>query len=973
MATSAHAAEGADQQQIEEVVVTGSRIQRANLVTSSPVTQVDREDITFSGITRLEDMVRNLPQISAEQNAGMSNGATGTATLNLRNLATERTLVLVDGRRLPPGSPLDGGQGADINQIPAGLVERVEVLTGGASSTYGSDAVAGVVNFIMVDDFQGVEVDYQFSQYMHDNDNGRIQDLLEESGFEVPSGSENDGDIHNVSVIIGGNFADDRGNVTAYATYRDIEEVTQAARDYSACSLDNSASSCSGSATSAEGTFTDSGILADPGAIEEILGEARPAAPGYTFHVEGDQFVEGSTNYNFGPLNYWQRPDERVTAGAFARYDLTDTLEVYSQLMFMDNRSVSQIAPSGAFGVTSTINCGNPFLSEQQFDAVCGNYGLDANDNQIMVILRRNVEGGNRQQDLRHTTYRGVLGLRGDFSPAWSFDVYGQYSEVSMENTYLNDLSTTRIQRALDAVVDEETGDIVCRSALPQTLEDGTIIAPVDPACVPWNVFSEGGVTQEALDYMNVPLFARGTTKQTVLSGYVTGDLTDQGIRLPTADAGVSVVLGLEYREEKLDFNPDVNFQSGDGAGQGGPTLPVSGDYDVKEVFAEVSVPLVEGAPWAEALALDLGYRYSDYSTGNETDTYKVAGSWTITQDVKLRASYQHAVRHPNLRELFQPQGLNLFDMSQDPCGSNPDAGTGPTATLEQCLNTGLSPSLYGSGGLFNPAGQYNFQQGGNAELEPEKSDTYSVGIVFTPTFLEGLSITLDYYDIEIEDAIDNLTPEFVLQQCLETGAAEFCDSVTRAPGSGSLWLGSNGFITAVDTNIGYFNVKGYDLVADYTFGIGDWGSITLSDVLSYVDTWEKQEVEGAPIVRCEGLWGGVCEFPTMEVENTLRTTWETPWNLRASLNWRYLSDVDDSTGEFVDLDSASYFDLAGIWQPVDYATVRFGINNLFDKEPEIAGAGAGPSIFGNGNTFPGIYDALGRYYFLGVTFGEGR
>ncbi len=207
---------------LEEVVVTGSRIQKANLVSSSPVTQVDAEELLFQGTVRVEDMMRNLPQVYSDQNTSQSNGATGTATLNLRNLGAERTLVLINGRRMPAGSPLQGGIGADINQIPGALIKSVEVLTGGASATYGSDAVAGVVNFLMLDDFQGVKLDYQFSQYNHDNDNNKWQRIVEDNGYPVADGSETDGDMSDISFIIGGNIEGGRGNVTAYATYRAI-------------------------------------------------------------------------------------------------------------------------------------------------------------------------------------------------------------------------------------------------------------------------------------------------------------------------------------------------------------------------------------------------------------------------------------------------------------------------------------------------------------------------------------------------------------------------------------------------------------------------------------------------------------------------------------------------------------------------------------------------------------------------------
>ena len=350
---------------IEEIVVTGSRIRRTNLVSASPVTQVTSEEVLFQGTVRAEDMVRTLPQVYSDQNTGQSNGATGTATLNLRNLGAERTLVLVNGRRLPAGSPIQGGIGADINQIPSALIDSVEVLTGGASATYGSDAVAGVVNFLMKDDFQGLRFDYQFSQYQHNNRSGKWQGIVEDAGYPAADGSNADGDMSYVSLIVGGDLDGGRGNVTAYATYRDIEAVWQGDRDYSSCALSNDTSFCFGSSTIPQGRFTNFGV----------------GGPFVDYIVSGNEFVarQGET-FNYGPLNYYQRPDEQYTFGAFAHYNLSDRAEVYTELMFMDDRSVSQIAPSGAFFVTESLSCGNPLMSQQQFDTVCGSIGLTMDD-----------------------------------------------------------------------------------------------------------------------------------------------------------------------------------------------------------------------------------------------------------------------------------------------------------------------------------------------------------------------------------------------------------------------------------------------------------------------------------------------------------------------------------------------------------------------------------------------------------------
>ena len=798
-------APNAEPLKLEELVVTGSRIRKTDPISSSPLVQVDAEDFKLQGTVRVEDLLRSLPQLYSRQSAGQSNSATGTATLTLRNLGPERTLVLVNGRRLPLGSPIQGGEGADINQIPAALIDRVEVLTGGSSATYGSDAVAGVVNFRLMDDFEGARLDFQVSTYQHDNDGDRWQQISRDAGYDVADDSVWDGAISNFSLTWGENLAGGRGNITVYGTYRDIKAVKQGARDYSSCDLSNDLSECSGSATQPQGTFSDFGVLSAQG-LES-----------FDYKVEGDRFVprEG-TLYNYGPPNYFQRPDERWTAGLLARYEFNERVEAYTELMFMDDRSVAQIAPSGAFFVTDTLGCGNPFLSPQQFDALCGRFGLTEEDVQSVYIGRRNVEGGDRQNDLRHTAYRGVLGLRGDLTDHWRYDLHVQYGEVRMESAYLNDLSITRIRRALDAAREPETGRVVCRSAL-----DGS-----DPGCVPWNIFSEGAVTSEMVNYLSLPLFARGSTDQTVLSGHVTGTLGEYGVRSPFAARAVDLVVGTEYRNENLDYDPDEAYRSGDGAGQGGARKPVRGGFEVAEVFVEAGVPLVEDVTFVEELGVQGGYRYSDYDNDKQTDTYGLRALWAVNSDVRLRASYQRAVRAPNVRERFLPQGFNLFEIDADPCGGPvADGRTGEGRTLEECARSGVTAAQFGNI-AHSPARQYNYLQGGNPDLAPEESDTYAYGFVWTPGFVEGLSLSLDYYSIRITKGIRILTPEFILNRCLD-GDVSQCAKVSRGAG-GDLWVGSDversGHIVSLLDNLAIEEVQGYDLTASYDLGVGDWG-----------------------------------------------------------------------------------------------------------------------------------------------------
>ena len=935
--------------QLEEVVVTGSRIHIPNLASANPVYHIDAETLSYQGNVRVEDTLRILPQVFSGQNAGISNGATGTATLNLRNLGAQRTLVLVNGRRLPIGSPLQGGIGADINQIPGSLIKSVEVLTGGSSATYGADAVAGVVNFLMADDFEGVKLDYQFSQYQHGNDNDRWQGIVRDAGYSPATGSSWDGDISNVSLVMGKNLGR-RGNVTVYGTYRNIEAVLHGDRDYSSCDLINGLTACGGSGTTPQGTFSDFGALG-----------SRGFEKGFDYKVEDHRFVpRDGTVYNYAPTNYFQRPDTRWTAGLFANYDVHDKVEAYTEFMFMDDQSVAQIAPSGSFFHPDTLNCDNPLLSPQQFEAVCGAYGLTKDDVQTVRIGRRNVEGGSRQDDLRHTSYRSVFGLRGDLSDRWFYELHYQYSKVNMKSTYRNDLSITRIKRSLDVVEHPGTGEPVCRSVL-----DGS-----DPGCVPWNIFREGGVTPDMVNYLSLPLTAEGSTDQTVISGYLTGHLGRYGIKSPSAENSVDVVLGGEYREENLRFAPGAAYRSGDGAGQGGARPPVSGGFDVKEFFFEAGIPLVEGAPYAEEFGLDVGYRYSDYDFDLQTNTFGVRSVWDVNSGVKLRASFQRAIRGPNVRERFRPQGLNLFDMPADPCGGPVTNGqTAAGRTFEECARSGVTAAQFGNI-AHSPAKQYNFLQGGNRDLGAEEADTYSFGLVWAPSFVAGFNFSVDYYSIRIQKGISALNPQFILNECLDGNTAQ-CAKVRRGQG-GDLWVGSDvdssGHIVSLLDNLAIEKVQGYDVTALYDLDVGEWGRLNFNDILSVTATWDQQELEGAPIEDCLGKWGLTCGSPTPDVRNNLRATWITPWGVRPSLMWRYVSGVEALSDTGVDLGERHYIDLAAIWDFTDYASLRAGINNLFDREPPVAGQQAGPSISGNGGTFPGLYDVLGRYFFFGLT-----
>lgn len=941
-------------QEIEEIVVTGSRIASPNLVATSPITVVGQDEIKYQGTTRVEDLINSLPQAFAAQSSQVSNGSTGTATVNLRNLGAVRTLVLVDGRRLPPGSPGSGGSAPDINQIPGALIERVEVATGGASAVYGADAVAGVVNFIMKDNFEGVAFDYQFSFYQHNNGNDPVRDAVNRRKYPLPDDSVTDGFTRDATVVMGASTEDGRGNVTLYAGYRKIDAILQSERDYSACTIAAGTGiwNCSGSGTTFPTRVQPTAI--GGGTIVDSTGKTIPTPADTQVTTTGGVIPYSSATgaYNFGPLNYYQRPDERYTLGAFGKYEISENVTAYTQLMFMDDQTVAQIAPSGIFGENFDIRCDNPMLTATQKTAYCGS--LAGTSNTVnMTLFRRNVEGGGRQSDLQHTSWRMVGGFKGDVG-GWDYDVYGQYARVNFAQTYYNDFSVSRIGQALDATTNA-SGQIVCRDT--------------SNGCAPYNIFTPNGVTDAALKFLQTPGFQRGYTEQKIASGSISKDLGDYGIAIPTASTGVAIALGAEYREEHLSRTVDTAFASGDLAGQGGPTLGVDGGFDVKELFGELRVPLVEDAPFVKQLTLDLGYRYSDYSNLGSTDTYKIAGDWAPIDDLRFRGSYNRAVRAPNVQELYTPQGLGLFNMASDPC-----SGTTPVFTAAQCANMGVTAAQYGKI-VDNTAGQFNSLDGGNPNLKPETSDTYSVGFVATPSVVPGLSVTVDYFKIKIKDVIDTVPSDLAVDLCGKTGNAAFCSLITRDPTTGSLWIGRIANVKATYVNIASLTRSGIDVDLAYRFdledvGVNDMGSLAFNFAGTWMDKATKVPLPGQEGYDCVGVHGTTCGVPTPEWRHRFRTTWASPFDVNLSLSWRYIDSVktEGTTNPLTDkLKAMNYFDLAATYSPVEFLSLSLGVNNVFDKDPPLASSTLLASTYGNGNTYPGTYDTMGRYVFMGA------
>jgi outer membrane receptor protein involved in Fe transport len=583
-----------------------------------------------------------------------------------------------------------------------------------------------------------------------------------------------------------------------------------------------------------------------------------------------------------------------------------------------------------------------------------------------------------------------VVGAKGDLGSGWSYDIYGLYGTTLFEQFQAGNWSQQRIINALN--VDPATGQ--CFVA-----EQG-----IDPTCVPLDIFNGfGSITPAMENYVNATSLQQGYTEEQVVSGSLSGDLGQYGIKSPWAKDSVGVAVGGEYRAEYLQLNPSRDLVIGDIAGNGGKTLPVPrSGFNVAEGFGEVRVPIVQGMPWVEDLSVNAGYRYSSYNISGSVDSYKYGAEWQPIDDFRLRASYQRAVRAPNVLELFSPANVVLFG-GQDPCASP----SSPTV-LANCLSGGgvahAAVPNPGSGILSCPAAQCNNQVGGNINLVPEVSDTRSVGLVFTPTFLEGFTATIDYFAIKVAGYMPangetGLPSPVILSACYGDAATPAsqgfaCNLVFRDPQNHSIHT-INGFVQDLATNAGALRTKGFDFEANYQVDLGDWigpyGSLAANFVGTKLNELQFTPVPGFLSYDCAGLFGQVCGTPSPEWRHKLRLTWTSPWDFDFSVNWRHLSSVDldlNTSNPLLngacgasgfpcpDLSDAhigafDYFDLAVNWNVHQGVSLHAGVNNVFDKDPPILDSnnyGISAPPFGNGNTYPGVYDSLGRTIFVGAT-----
>lgn len=911
---------------LEEIVVTGSRIAREKgFGQTSPVMVMGKEDITSYGLTRIEDVLNTMPQVETGQNAFNSNGATGTASLDLRGLSPERTLVLMNGRRFQPGGT--NTQSVDINQVPAAMVERVEVLTGGASAVYGADAVAGVVNFIMrkVD---GIELSLGASAYQHDNNSSYMQRLMDDAGYTYPSGNSGfDGKTYNIDLLVGTDFAGGKGNATLYGTWRRNNELLAGERDYSSCALDSTGTECGGSGNTPVPNF--------------YIYPRDPETGEYNYDDEFFATLQPNSSladwngnlYNYAPINHFQRPDERWSAGGLFDLEVNEHATAYMEVQFFNDHSRAQIAQSGTFFAEAYYLPIDNALFPATFQASLADRFPGA-DMFEFWIGKRNVEGGPRVEILDHSSFRIVGGVKGPINDNWDYDISYLKGRTTSSSTYMNDFFAPKLALAVDAAACE-----------------------ADPDCVPYNVFTYQAITpEEAAAQGGVAVSNNVTSIQTV-TGVVRGDL---GMGLPAGN--INVAGGYEFREETYEDIRDYVYENGLLLGQGGPRPSLSGDFNVHDLFGEADIPLLADKPFTKNLTLNLALRWSKHNMTDTSTTYRAGLDWNTNDMLRFRTGYNRAIRSPNIEELFETQFVGLWS------GTDPCAGSSPIYSQAQCANTGVTASQYGYV-PESPASQYNHMRGGNLNLDPEEADTFTFGVVVEP--MNTLKFSVDYWGIDVDKTIDRIgseSAEIILDLCATTG--QLCELIHRSPGNGNLWMGTDVYVENIMQNVGTQKYEGIDLAGAYWLEAlgGTWNANVVG---TYMLTKETTPIAGdsSTTYDCVGLINPDC-YPTPKWRHTASITYDSQETWSVTARWRFFSkvDYDGTEDQIINLKAMSYLDLEGTIKIFDNHTLSIGVNNALDKDAPLVGDTMSLT-YGNANAITGFYDTLGRFFYTNLTF----
>lgn len=941
---------GAVAQATERVEITGSRIRTLDSVSNSPVSTVSAVELNSSQPVAVEEVVRTLPASVPAIGPGTNNGSGGGATIDLRGLGSgtasgaSRTLVLINGRRVVPFN-LSGF--VDTNTVPIGLIDRVEIVTGGASAVYGADAVAGVVNFILKKSFTGFEASGSYG----------ISD-------------QGDAKRTRADVTLGAALADGRGSVILSLGKAKTDPLLQGARSTGLVSIASTTGRPQGSNTDVPAQF-----LAIPGFTNTTGFQQIDPATG--------QIVEVSTSnplFNFNPVNYFQTPMDRQQATALATYRINDYAEVYGELLHTRSDVVQNLAGSGTFFNSFTLPIGNPFIPAAARAQLCTAFAIApancvaGNATPITLSIgRRFVELGPRIGKFENKTTQWTLGSKGTLFGDWGYDAYFSHGEADQVRTLANWGSLSKVRQALNAL---------------------STTACVNPAngCVPLNLFgAAGSITPQMLAFINLDSLQLQTVEQDVAAVSITGDLG--GVKSPFAKSPIGVAFGLERRELNAGNKSDSASQiQGEVLGTGAPLPDRSGSVLLKEGYAEITAPIVEGLPGVHSLTLEGAMRATSFTAAatNSYNTYKIGGNWSPIRGLKIRGMQQKATRSPSINELYAPQVSGLSNVAVDPCqGANinqADANT-PGTLSNLCRVTGVPLANIGS--LPAPsAGQVNNLGGGNPALEPEEADTTTFGIVFEPDFAKGLTVSLDFYSIEITKAISGASVTDILTQCYSATANptfafnQFCALIFRNPLNGTFnGAEARGIFTAL-SNLGAFKTRGMDLAVNYRLPLRDvgldpkWGRVDLGLTYTQVDKLEFQATPASVNRDCNGFYSVACGNAFGGVNMKQRWTQRTTWNMgdfTLGYVWRHLGKSIEEPGgtnflpAFAEIRKYNYIDLNAAWQASKAVRLSLAINNVRDNPPPSVGNTIGSTSHNSGNTFPQTYDTIGRYYNVGM------
>lgn len=955
-----------------DIIVTGSLIRNPNLVSANPVNVIGEEEIQLRQSNVAEDLVRQIPGVVPSIGSAVNNGNGGASFVDLRGLGSNRNLVLIDGVRLAPA----GLQGQfDLNNIPLALVQRVDSLTGGASTTYGADAVTGVVNFVTKQDFTGLDLS--------------VSNQVTGRG---------DGYTLRADATIGANLEGGRGNVVLSVGYQQSDPIYQGARDFSNFGYDSTTGGPGGSGTSVPTRLSVNGQGSRQ--IDPTTGNFNP----------GTAF----TSFNFNPFNIFNTPFRRYNIYAAGRYEINDAVEVYTRGLYSKNVVSTIIAPSGAFGLPVQLNISNPFLPQGVRDTICaanatstadfnpfqpgvqslnaGNCAaataaVNSTDPNYRVVTtnlsRRFVEGGPRVSDFTTQIFDYRIGFRGGITDSINWDIFGAYGESENNQVQTGYTLNSRVTQSV------------------LTTGTGATLACVNPAngCTPVNWFGAAGTIQQAaIPFLTANSNSLTATSLAQVRGTITGDF---GVGSPWASEKISFAVGGEYRRYVASQQSDLLSQSGDLGGSGGAAPNVAGGYEVTEGIGEIIIPLISDRPFFKNLTIEGGVRYSSYqvnapgASGYSPTTWSFKGTWEPVESLRIRGTYSRAVRAPNIFELFNPRVIRLTNLTAtlDPCAQVLDTGARIPGRALTTANAALAAICVAQGAPANglnvipvpTAGQAQSQQGGNIRLQPESSTSWTVGAIFTPTFLQGFNASIDYYNINITNAIAQPAPQDALDACFvlaPSPTSPACTSIRRDPLTGGL---SGDFTTTFGlplflSNSGRIATSGIDLTMNYRRNLG-FGALALN----FVGNWtESQTFQATPLSvnrECVGFYSTNCSFtgsiqPKFQFSQRSTLTID---KVAFSLLWRFIDGVRYEPGQgvlfsgtladlnrqvnFNRIPAYHYFDLSTQYNVTDNLTVTLSVQNLFDRQPPIVGASAGSTTYNSGNTFPSTYDALGRRF----------